>query len=84
MSNEHLRKELPEATFIDATDAIDQFKATKSDEEIALIKKTVALQDEAMDYAKKVIKPGRKDFEIVADLVHKVTELGSEEQLVVG
>ncbi len=81
---EHLRKGLPEATFVDATDAIDQFKAIKSDEEIALIKKTVALQDEAMEYAKKVIKPGRKDFEIIADVVHKVTELGSEEQLVIG
>jgi Xaa-Pro aminopeptidase len=82
--HEYIRKGLPEATFVDATDAIDQFKAIKSDEEIALIKKTVALQDEAMEYAKKVIKPGRKDFEIVADVVHKVTELGSEEQLVIG
>ena len=81
---EHLRKGLPEATFVDATDAIDEFKAVKSDEEIALIKKTVALQDEAMEYAKKVIKPGRKDFEIIADVVHKVTVLGSEEQLVIG
>ena len=82
--HEYIRKGLPEATFVDASDAIDHIKAIKSDEEIALIKKTVALQDEAMDYAKKVIKPGRKDFEIVADVVHKVTELGSEEQLVIG
>jgi Xaa-Pro aminopeptidase len=81
---EHLRKGLPEATFVDAGDAIDHIKAIKSDEEIALIKKTAALQDEAMDYAKTVIKPGRKDFEIVADVVHKVTLLGSEEQLVIG
>jgi Xaa-Pro aminopeptidase len=81
---EHLRKGLPEATFVDATDHVDKIKAIKSDEEIALIKKTAALQDEAMEYAKKIIRPGRRDFEIVADIVHKVTLLGSEEQLVIG
>lgn len=84
MFYESILKNLPEATFIDATDLVDRIKAIKSDEEIALIKKTTALQDEAMEYAKKVIRPGRRDFEIVADIVHKVTELGSEEQLVIG
>ena len=81
---EHLRKSLPEATFVDSTDLVDWIKAIKSDEEIALIKKTVALQDEAIEYAKRVIRPGRRDFEIVADIIHKVTDLGSEEQLVIG
>lgn len=81
---EHLREGLPEATFVEATDLVDQIKAIKSDEEIAFIKKTVALQDEAMEYAKKVVRPGRKDSEIIADIIHKVTDLGSEEQLVIG
>ena len=84
MFYEHLIKNLPGTTFVDFTDAVDQIKAIKSDEEIGLIKKTVALQDEAMEYAKTVIRPGRKDFEIIADVVHKVTLLGSEEQLVIG
>ena len=81
---EYLRQNLPEATFVEATDLVDRIKAIKSDEEIALIKQTAALQDEAMEYAKKVIRPGRRDFEIVADIIHKVTELGSEEQYVLG
>jgi Xaa-Pro aminopeptidase len=81
---EHLREGLPEATFVEATDRVDTIKAIKSDEEIACIKKTVALQDEAMEYAKKAIRPGRKDSEIIADIIHKVTDLGSEEQLVFG
>jgi len=81
---EQLRKSLPEATLIEATDLVDRIKAIKSEEEIRLIKKTTALQDEAMKYAKKVIQPGRRDFEIIADIVHKVTQLGSEEQLVIG
>src|SRR5512143_1571393 len=81
---ESILKNLPGASFVDATDLVDRIKAVKSDEEISLIKKTTALQDEAMAYAKKAIRPGRRDFEIVADIVHKVTELGSEEQLVIG
>ena len=81
---EYLRQNLPEATFVEATDVVDRIKAIKSDEEIALIKQTAALQDEAMEYAKQVIRPGRRDFEIVADIIHKVTELGSEEQYVLG
>jgi Xaa-Pro aminopeptidase len=81
---EYLQKSLPEAAFVEATDLVDQIKAVKSDEEITLIKKTTALQDEAMEYAKKAIRPGRRDFEIIADIVHKVTDLGSEEQLVIG
>ena len=81
---EYLRKEVFEASFVDSTDLVDQIKAIKSDEEIAFIKKTTALQDQAIEFAKKAIRPGRRDFEIVADIIHKVTDLGSEEQLVIG
>ena len=81
---EYLRKGLPGATFTEATDLVDQIKAIKSDEEIYLIRKTTSLQDEAMEYAKKAIRPGRKDFEVIADIIHRVTDLGSEEQLVIG
>ena len=81
---EHLKKNLAEAIFVEATDWVDQIKAIKSDEEIALIRKTTALQDKAIEYAKKAIQPGRKDYEIIADIIHKVTDLGSEEQLVIG
>ena len=81
---DHLGKSLPEATFVDASDLVDLIKAVKSDEEIGLIKKAAALQDEVMTFAKGVIRPGRRDFEIIADIVHKAMVLGSEEQLVMG
>jgi Xaa-Pro aminopeptidase len=78
---EYLLKNLSEATFVDATDMVDEIKAVKSPEEIELIKKTTALQDEVMAYARRVIKPGRRAFEITADLIQKAILLGSEEQL---
>jgi Xaa-Pro aminopeptidase len=80
--HDHLRKSFPAAHFVDATDLVDRIKAIKSKEEIGFLMQTVALQDAAMEYAKTVIRPGRRDFEIVADVIRKVTELGSEEQLV--
>ncbi len=81
---DYIKKNLPGAKFVDASDLVDEIKAVKSPEEIGFLMKTIALQDEAMAYARTVIKPGRRDFEIVADVVRKVTELGSEEQLVIG
>ena len=81
---EYLLKSLPESSFVDAADIVDQIKAIKSDEEINLIRKTAALEDKAIEYAKKAIRPGRRDFEILADIIHYTTDLGSEEQLVLG
>jgi Xaa-Pro aminopeptidase len=81
---EHVFKHLTNVTFIDGTDLVDEIKAIKSPEEIGFLMKTVAIQDEAMEYAKSVIQPGKRDFEIIAAIVHKVTDLGSEEQLVIG
>jgi len=81
---EQLLHHLPQATFVDASNLVDEIKAIKSDEEMELIRKTAALEDDAIEYAKKAIRPGRRDFEIIADIIHFVTERGSEEQLVLG
>ncbi len=81
---DYLVKQLPGSTFIEAADLVDSIKAIKSDEEIGLIERTSALQDQAIEYAKRAIKPGRRDFEMIADIIHHVTGLGSEEQLVLG
>jgi Xaa-Pro aminopeptidase len=82
--HDYLLKALPEAHFVDATDLVDAIKAIKSEEEISFLMKTVALQDAAIEYARTVIRPGRRVFEIVADVIHRVIGLGSEEQLVLG
>jgi Xaa-Pro aminopeptidase len=80
----HLVENLRGATFVEVSDMVDVIKAVKSDEEIELIRKTASLQDRAVEYAKKAIRPGRRDSEIIADIIHHVTDLGSEEQLVLG
>ncbi len=79
---EHLRKHLPGYKFVDAADAIDRVKVIKSSEELELIKHTAELQDRAMEHVRKSIRPGRKDFEILAEADYSATMQGSERQLV--
>ncbi|MEJ2725383.1 MAG: M24 family metallopeptidase [Deltaproteobacteria bacterium] len=70
------------ARFKDATDLVDHIKAVKSEEEIALIRNTAAMQDTAFEEALKAIKPGMRDFEIMALVQYTVQKLGSEQQLI--
>lgn len=77
---EHLRKHLPGYKFVDMTDPIDRIKAIKSPEEIALIKQTAKIHDEAMEHVRKIIKPGMRDFEILAEAQYFCVKQGSERQ----
>lgn len=70
------------ATFKDATDLVDNIKAIKSEEEIGLIRRTAALQDEAMEKAFNEIRPGMRDYEIMSFTQHTVHNLGSQQQLI--
>jgi len=79
---EYLRKHLVGSKFVDVTDDIDQIKVIKSPEEIELIKGTAALQDAAMEHVRKSIRPGRRDFEILAEAQYSCVMHGSERQLI--
>jgi Xaa-Pro aminopeptidase len=79
---EYLDKHLIGSRFVDITEQIDRIKVIKTPEEIELIKKTAELQDVAMDHAKKTIRPGKKDFEIYAELLYVTSMHGSERQLI--
>ena len=79
---DYLKKHLVGYKFVDMTDQIDQIKAIKSPEEVELLKTTAALQDAAMEHVKKVLKPGRREFEVHADALHSTMMQGSERQLI--
>jgi Xaa-Pro aminopeptidase len=79
---EYLTNHLPDAKLIDATDKIDVIKVIKSPEEIELIRGTARLQDVAMEHVKKSIRPGRRDFEILAEAQYSTVMQGSEQQLI--
>ena len=73
----YMKEHLTEAEYSDATEMVDDIKVIKSDEEIALIKKTCDQQDKVFEYALTRIKPGRRDIEVYADVLHKCIDLGS-------
>ena len=75
----YVTEHLTTAKFTDATDLVDNIKAIKSDEEIQLLREVAALQDKAFEYALTVIKPGRRDRDVSADVFRKCLELGSEQ-----
>ena len=79
---DYLRENLPDATFVDATEWVDAIKVIKSPEEIGLLKDTAALQDGAIEYLRGVIKPGMHDYEVYAHAHFFLSAHGSERGLV--
>src|SRR5438093_3999785 len=60
---DHLKRgKLGNATYVDATDLVDDIMVIKSDEEIAAIRATALLQDRAMRATFEAIRPGMRDI----------------------
>ena len=76
----YLRKNLPLVELIEAADYVDEIKAIKSQEEIALIRKCAAIQDIGMAAVPDLLKPGMREFELRSALEHMMIDLGSEEK----
>ncbi len=81
----HIRKDQSgKAEFSDETNFIDHVKAVKSDEEIALIRKTAALQDAVFGKVLAHIKPGMRDLEVFALAQYEGQLMGSEQGIFLG
>lgn len=79
---EYLVNHLVGYKWVDATEDIDRLKVVKSPEEQSWIRKTAALQDAAMVHLQKTIRPGMRDFEVLAEAQYSVVRSGSERQLI--
>ena len=75
-------EKLRAATFVEATEQVDAIKVIKSPEEMNLIRQVCRDQDAVFKYALSRIQPGRRDYEVYADVRHKCMLMGSEQQLV--
>jgi Xaa-Pro aminopeptidase len=76
-----LKRKLANAKFVDASDVVDRIKAVKSQEEIALMRRTAAMQDAAMEAVFAAIKPGMRDLEVAAVAEQVGHRFGSEQGL---
>lgn len=68
----------------DEAEAIDRFKAVKSPEEIALIKKAAEMQDAVFGRVLAQIKPGMRDSNVTALAQYEGQLLGSEQGIFLG
>ena len=73
-----------DARIVDFTDAIDGLKAIKSEEDIACIRQTAKMQDEILAEISRFVKPGMKDFEVMAYAQYLGQLRGSEGGYMIG
>ncbi len=77
---EHLKQgALAGATFVEASDLVDQVRSIKSAEEIAGFRKSCAMQDAMMTKVGKRLRPGLRDQEVVAIARRVAADWGSEQ-----
>jgi Xaa-Pro aminopeptidase len=78
---DYLRRELPDAQFVEASEIVDAVRMVKSAEEWELIERTAVLQDAAVDAAFDAVEPGKRDSEITAVAQRFILEGGGEQGL---
>ncbi len=79
---EHLKRgRLSNATFVEASDLVDEIKAVKSAEEIDRMRRTAEMQDKCMEAAFAAAAPGKKDIEVAAVAEQVGHSFGSEQGL---
>ncbi|MGA9795976.1 MAG: M24 family metallopeptidase [Rhizomicrobium sp.] len=77
---DHLRRgALSKSHFVQACDVVDPLKCEKSEEEIALIRRTAEMQDACMRIVCEAIRPGMRDIEVGAIAECAGRSLGSEQ-----
>ncbi|HVB89157.1 MAG TPA: M24 family metallopeptidase [Beijerinckiaceae bacterium] len=67
---DYIKSHLSGARFVDASDLVDRIKVIKSEEEMALCRRTARIQDGAMRAAFAALRPGMRDSEAAAVAQH--------------
>ena len=77
----NLTEAFPEVEFVNITDDFDLIKALKSDEEMELIRETARIHDAVWAALPCIVKPGMMEYQIRAEVMQLLINLGSEEHL---
>jgi Xaa-Pro aminopeptidase len=64
---------------VDATDLFESVRCVKSEEEIALIREAAGLGDLAFETFQEAARPGRKEYQVLAEVEHALRLRGAEE-----
>lgn len=77
-----LQESLPGLELVDITDEFDLIKALKSDEEMDRIRECAYIQDQAYMALPAIVKPGMTEYQVRAEVIQLLMNLGSEEHLI--
>ncbi len=72
---------LPNVEFIDVTNDFDMIKALKSDEEMECVRDTARIHDAMWTALPAIIKVGMTEYQVRAEVMNLLSNLGTEEHL---
>ncbi len=73
-----MTRQLPNATFVDATDLVMEVRAVKSAEELDCMRRAVAIAEAGLDQIVEMARPGLDANVFYASVMERMLELGSE------
>ncbi len=79
---ELLKRELPGAHFADASGLLNDIRAVKSPEEIAMIKATTEIADICYELLSEILRVGKDEREVMAEVNKLLTLKGVEDTLI--
>ncbi|HEV8021789.1 MAG TPA: M24 family metallopeptidase [Candidatus Lustribacter sp.] len=69
----------PHATFVDASDLLQEVRELKSDEEVAVLQRSVELVERGVEAQTRAAQPGVPDYVVWAETMHAMYARGSEQ-----
>jgi Xaa-Pro dipeptidase len=73
-----LRQAFPDTEFVDGYKILMEAKIIKTDDEVMCLKVANAITEAGMDAARKALKPGARECEVLAAAWYTMTAMGSE------
>lgn len=73
---QRLMKALPHVEWIDGSVLVREVRMLKSGEEAAVIRRAAALINEAFEHAAGIVRPGMREFELMAEIEHYLRRRG--------
>jgi Xaa-Pro aminopeptidase len=73
-----LTEAMPGAEFVEASDILDEVRMIKSEEELALVKRSANLTDAALQVFSALARSGRKEADVFIEVDHVMKQLGAE------
>ena len=72
-----IKDDFPNASFVNASDMLEELRAVKTSEEIALIRKSAEIADCGMEVALEAVKDGVTEIEVAAEAEYAMRKKGS-------